>query len=228
LCLFLGLSAVGFPARADMNLSFDSSLTGWTSSDASLVSASNGQATITESSSSMETDLYQTFTVPSGAQSLQFTLVSIFADSPPAIPRDAFGASLLDPITGTTLVSTVPTDPTSDSFYTRDVVQDVVTPSLAAGVSESPVPGTQELVVSLDISSLAAGQQAEILFRLIGGDDLSSSTVTLSDVGVLTSPTQAVPEPSTFFVAGLGILGWLGYALRPRAPARVTSGPGAG
>src|SRR5262249_36175228 len=69
----------------------------------------------------------------------------------------------------------------------------------------------------------------EILVPLIGGGDSSStSAATISDVGIPTSSAQAVPEPSTFFVAGLGILGWLGYALRPRAPAQGTSDPGAG
>src|SRR5437867_12224366 len=84
LCVFLGLSAVGFPARADLSLGFSNGLTGWTSSDAPLVSASNGQATITESASASETDLTLTFAIPTGAQSLQFTLVSVFADSAPA------------------------------------------------------------------------------------------------------------------------------------------------
>src|SRR3954452_19259739 len=78
LCVFLRLSVVGVPARADLSLGFSNGLTGWTSSDASLVEASNGQATITESASALATDLYLTFTIPTGAQSLQFTLVSAF------------------------------------------------------------------------------------------------------------------------------------------------------
>jgi hypothetical protein len=117
----------------------------------------------------------------------------------------------------TTLGSLVPTV-YPDSFNTRDVVTDLVTPVLATGVSESSVPVALARV-AVDISSLAAGQPAEILFRLIAGTDPSSlSTVTLSDVDVITTALgpSVVPEPSTCFLAGLGILGWLGYALRPR------------
>ena len=67
------------------------------------MTASGGLATITESTFASETDLYLNFTVPSGTQSLQFTLNSVFADSTLAnnnangyLP-DAFGASLLNP-----------------------------------------------------------------------------------------------------------------------------------
>jgi hypothetical protein len=83
-----------------------------------------------------------------------------------------------------------------------------VTPGLAAGVSESSVSGALAQV-SVNIPSVLVGQEAEILFRLIGGDSSSSSTVTISDVGVFTSSAHAVPEPSTFFLFGVGILGWL-------------------
>src|SRR5262245_65752161 len=70
-----------------------------------------------------------------------------------------------------------------------------------------------------------AGQQAELLFRLIGGtDSSSSSTVTLSDVNVsAASGPSVVPEPSAFFLGGLGILGGLGYVLCDRG-RRVASG----
>ena len=226
----LCLCPAGSSARADFILGFPNGLAGWsTSGDAGTVTASNGQATIAESTFASETDLFRTFLVPTGAQSLQFTLVSVSPDSAPAsgVTPDAFGASLLDPNT-IPPISLVPTvDPTTDSFYTRDVVDGVTQGQAARGVTVSPPSGTPA-VVSVDISSLAAGQAAEILFRLIGGGDpASSSTVTISDVKVVTGSTPAVPEPGAFLLASLGILGGLGYAHRlqrgrsPEAPGQA-------
>jgi hypothetical protein len=226
LLALLILFAPAVPARADLSLGFSNGLTGWTTAgDSGTVTASGGQATIAESTFASETDLFLNFTVPTGAQSLQFTLNSVFADSTLAANNangylpDSFGASLLNP---TTLASLVPTvDPTTDSFYTRDVV-DGVTQGLAAnGVTVSSLPGSLALI-SVDLSSLNLdGQTAEILFRLTGGTDpSSSSTVTLSDVNVLTQSTVTVPEPNSFILAVLGIVSWIGYRrfhMRPAA-----------
>src|SRR5262249_5576924 len=126
----LGLLSAAAPARADLILGFPNGLAGWsTAGDAGTVTAAGGQATIAESTFAGETDLFLTFTVPAGAQSLRFTLVSVSADSTVAdneangyLP-DFFGASLLNPSTGDPLVPTV--DPSTDSFYTRDVVTGV-------------------------------------------------------------------------------------------------------
>ncbi len=198
-------------ARAGTILGFPNGLSGWsTAGDAGTVTASGGQATITESTFASETDLFLNFTVPTGAQSLQFTLNSVFADSTVAdnnangyLP-DAFGASLLNPNTLASLVPTV--DPTTDSFYTRDVVDGVTQGSAANGVTVSTPPGSLALI-SLDLSSLNLdGQSAEILFRLIGGTDpLSSSTVTISNV-IVNTAGPAVPEPSSIISGLTGML----------------------
>ncbi len=221
----LSLFTAGSSARGDLVLGFPNGLVGWnlpdngftTPGDPGTVTASGGTATIAESVFASETDLTMAFTVPTGARTLRFTLVSVSPDSTLAgnaangyFP-DAFGASLLDPNTGLPLVATVGG---SDSFYTRDVVDGVTQGLAATGAGVSPLSGMPALV-SLDLSSLLAGQQAEILFRLIGGTDpLSSSTVTLSDVNVITA--SGVPEPSTLLLGGLGILAWLGYVRRVR------------
>jgi hypothetical protein len=214
--IFLVLSVWGLPARADLVLGFPNGLTGWslpdngvtTQGDPGTVTISGFQATIAESVFASETDLTLNFTVPTGAQSLQFTLNSLFADSTLAdnsangyLP-DSFGASLLNPSTLASLVPTV--DQSTDSFYTRDVVDGVTQGSAAGGVSVSTPPGTLA-VVALDLSSLNLdGQTAQILFRLVGGTDPdSSSTVTLSNVEVING--ASVPEPSTFVLGSLGI-----------------------
>jgi hypothetical protein len=222
----LSLVAAVSPARADLTpLGFSNGLAGWnlpdngltTQGDIGTVTSTGTTTTIAESTFASETDLTRTFIVPTGAQALQFTLVMSSPDSTAAsgITPDAFGASLLDPNTGLPLSAIVGG---SDSFYTLDVVGGVTQGQAASGVSVSPLSGAPALI-SLDISPLLAGQQAEILFRLIGGGDpLSSSTVTLSDINVIAaSGPSLIPEPSSFFLGGLGVLGWLGYALRFRA-----------
>jgi len=196
--------AVVSPARADLVLGFPNGLTGWslpdngvtTQGDLGTVTISGSQATIAESVFALETDLTMNFTVPTGAQSLRFTLNSVFADSAAAsgVTPDAFGASLLDPNTLSPLVKTV--DPTTDSFYTRDIVDGVTQGSTAPGVTISPLAGTLG-VISVDLSNSGLdGQTAQVLFRLIGGNDpLSTSTVTISDVIVVAG--GSVPEPAS-------------------------------
>jgi len=215
--VFVGLLAMGLPARADLTLGFPNGLTGWsTAGDSGTVTASSGQATIGESLFAAETDLFINFTVPTGAESLQFTLVIVAPDSTlddnlaNGYLPDAFGASLLNPNTLLPLAPTV--DTTTDSFYTRDVVAGVTQGQAASGVTVSSASGVLA-VVSVDLSSLGlAGQQAQVLFRLIGGTDPSrSSTVTLSNVDVIAE-AASVPEPSTFVLASLAFLCWAGFA----------------
>jgi hypothetical protein len=223
----LGLSLAGSSARADQILGFPNGLVGWnTAGDSGTVTAAGGLATIAESNLAAETDLFLAFTIPSGAQSLQFTLNSVAPDSTVAnnnangyLP-DAFGASLLNPSTLASLVPTV--DVTTDSFYTRDVVDGVTQGQAAMGVTVTSPPGILALV-SVDLSALnLGGQSAEILFRLAGGTDpASASTLTLSNVTLIGG--AAVPEPGTLV---LGVLGGLisgGYCWRRRGRARDLS-----
>ena len=234
--LALCVLVAGTPARGDLVLGFPNGLTGWTTPDSSpnpamgdpgTVTASGGQATIAESTFASETDLFLTFTVPSGVQSLQFTLNSVSPDSTVdnnnanGYLPDSFGASLLNPSTLASLVPT--TDPTTDSFYTLDVVGGVTQGQAADGVTVSGGAGVLA-VVSVDLSSLnLTGQTAEILFRLVGGTDpASSSTVTLSDVTVIGA--SSVPEPGTFILGVLGVLCVSGYQWRNRRTARGVSG----
>jgi hypothetical protein len=223
----LVLTMAGSTARADQVLGFPNGLTGWsTAGDSGTVTAAGGLANIAESTFAAETDLFLIFNVPSGAKSLQFTLNSVAPDSTVAennangyLP-DAFGASLLNPSTGASLVPTV--DPSTDSFYTRDVVDGVAQGQSATGVTVTTPPGVLSLV-SVDLSSLnLGGQSAEILFRLVGGTDpASSSTVTLSNVIVIGG--AAVPEPGTFVLGLLGCLFSGGYCWWYRRRAKDPS-----
>jgi len=74
-------------------------------------------------------------------------------------------------------------------------------------------------VVSVKLSCLGlAGQRAQVLFRLIGGTDpSSSSTVTLSNVDVIVA---SVPEPSAFVLASLAFLFCAGFGWRRQSSKR--------
>ncbi len=220
------IAAAGPPARADLILGFPNGLSGWTTAgDSGTLTAAGGLATIAESTFALETDLFLTFTMPSGVQSLQFTLNSVAPDSTVdnnnanGYLPDFFGASLLNPSTLASLVPTV--DSTTDSFYTRDIVDGITQGQAALGVTVT-VPSGDIALVSVDLSSLNLdGQSAEILFRLAGGTDPdSSSSVTISNVIVIGG--ASVPEPSTLL---LGVIGGLftagGYCWRRRRGARA-------
>ena len=78
-------------------------------------------------------------------------------------------------------------------------------------------------VVSVNLTSLSlTGQNAEILFRLVGGTDpASSSSVTLSNVTVVGA--SSVPEPGTLIMGVLGVLCLSAYHWRSRRRASVLS-----
>jgi len=224
MCLAWGFLTGLAPARGDLIVNGDSSngLNGWSVSDSSLVSVVNGHAVISETPTGQEVDLYQSFTVPtSGVTTLSFKLLDLTGD--PGNPVAAFGASLLAGAgtSGSSLVDTVG----GDSFYTQDVGSSGFA---ATGVTLNPASGDLPLLLTLDISSLAAGTEATILFRLISGlsADLGSTnaSVTLDDVSVPTASgpgpgPNPVPEPSTAIIVALGAPVFFAYVRRRRKRA---------
>src|SRR5439155_1302046 len=123
--------------------------------------------------------------IPATAQHLSFTVSFLGFDSLflQGVTPDAFGVALLDPPTWAPLVATV--DSFTDSFYTRDLEQDVTEGLAAAGVVVTPglTPGTWH--ITLDLGNLG-GHAALLAFRLIGGSDGSQlgASVAISDVVV--------------------------------------------
>jgi hypothetical protein len=219
--------AMGSPARADIVLGFPNGLTGWMTPDNNInygdpgtVTSSGGLTTLAQSL--FETDLSINFTIPTGAQSLQFTFNSAFPDSPPTsgVAPDAFNVALLDPTGTFSLVATVPP---SDSFYARDITEGLPNEMYTGDVTLSPLAGTLG-VISLNLASQGLdGQDVQLLFRLISGTDpLSASTVTVSDVLIVTG--AAVPEPSSIIsglTACVGLAGAFGIRSRRRSRAAI-------
>ncbi len=159
-------------------------LGGWVVSDPSYVAVNAGhQAVISESPVDTEVDLYQDFTVPQGAQSLSFTFQVLGAPSVPSGDTpDAFGASLLNPQSLQPLVNTV--NATTDSYYVQDVEQGVTQGQAASGVTVTSGTASGTSVITLDVSALG-GDSARILFRLIGGSDVTGlGAVGVTDVSI--------------------------------------------
>jgi hypothetical protein len=227
LFVFLIGLALDSPARADMVLGFPNGLTGWMTPDNNInygdpgtVTSSGGLTTLAQSL--FETDLSINFTIPTGAQSLQFTFNSAFPDSPPTsgVAPDAFNVALLDPTGTFSLVATVPP---SDSFYTRDITDGLPNEMYTGDVTVSPLAGTLG-VISLNLASQGLdGQNAQLLFRLISGTDpLSASTVTVSDVIIVTG--AAVPEPSSIISGLTAVVVLAGaFAVRSRRRSRAAT-----
>lgn len=214
------LAAAGGVGRADIiNGDFSAGLTGWTVSDSTYVNVVAGQAVMSENPLDTEVLLYQDFTIPTGATALKFTLVTLTTEPDIGFLPDGFGAALLDPVGLTSLVPTV--DAFTDSFYIRDLVDGVTEGEAASGVGVSPSASSLPLTITLDISGIASGTNARILFRLIGGGVSFNASVTLDNVGTSggSPPPGAVPEPASVALGLAGLAVALPYA-RHRAKSR--------
>ncbi len=193
------------PASAFINGGFNQgagNLDGWVLSDPQQVMVNAvHQAVLSESPSAIEVDLYQDFAIPQGAKVLSFTLTGLTFDDtlPSGATPDAFGASLLDPNTQSPLGS--PFNNSTDSYYIQDLVNGVAQGHAATDVTVTPAGGS--LRITLDVSALQ-GQDAELLFRLVGGSDVTQlkGSVGISDVtigGVVTSTTTTAADQAAPF-----------------------------
>ncbi len=178
-------------------------LTGWSDTSPPYVTVNAAQqAVIKESPSAPEVDLYQDFLIPAGATTLSFTIDGFTFDNsvPSGVTPDAFGASLLDPVSQAPIAGTA--DGFTDSFFIQDVIPGS-TGEAATGVIVTPgaVAGTER--ITLDVSSLG-GKGARLVFRFIGGSDLRQlmGSAAISDVGFTgfstTTLTSDAPSGSVY------------------------------
>jgi VCBS repeat-containing protein len=139
--------------------------------------------------------LETTFSIPEGAVSLQFTLVSaLLGDNGGGIP-DAFEVSLRDPASGASLV------PVAEGLSQTDALLSFQADGTVFFGANATVPGTATsgaawsqqlpLVVSIDLSKLSAGTAATLRFDLLGFGEAGSS-VAVDDV-FLTQQSSLEP-----------------------------------
>jgi hypothetical protein len=212
--LFLALT----PARADflVNGDFSNGMSGWKPSDSKLVTVNAAhQVVIHESATAAAVTFSQDFTLPTGAKSLSFILVSTTLDT--GIPPDAFNVALLDPKTQASLVPTF--DKNTDAYYIRDLVQGAPTNNAAKGVTLTKMGGGA-MLIDLDISAVG-GQDGRLLFRLVGGGNNTNDTVTFSSVQVDGSSSGGVvPAPNSLLLVCSALLTLAAYGFKRRLAVR--------
>jgi hypothetical protein len=189
---------------------------GWTAKGNVAVNA--GTATLTENPN-VFSGLLQTFTIPTGATALRFTVYPSFVANSFG-PPDAFEAALLNPMTGASLLS-APTGLTmTDAFLN---VQTSGRTFFSAETQVTGVPASGQtatagspLVVTVSLAGLTAGTQATLDLDLLGfgppGSAVQIANVQLlgpdgNHAPVAANDTYATPEGQQLVVsAAAGVL----------------------
>ncbi len=163
-----------------VNGDFSAGLTGWqvqaigqaAGQTSGTIRANSGYAQLTENNSFLTT-LSQTFVIPPNPQTIEFDLVALGLDpSAPGQLPDAFEGSLLTD----NATSLVPTHQANSTAFVNFGSGTVI--SKATGVS---IVGTK---VTLNITGVAPGTRATLLFDLIGNPNGVRSTATIDNVRI--------------------------------------------
>ncbi|EAZ91245.1 VCBS [Crocosphaera chwakensis CCY0110] len=137
----------------------------------------NGQALLTEGSPFLS-NLSQTFIIPEGAKTLQFTLVDAQLGTTQSFPSDAFEVALLDAHSLTSLVDTIDELSFTDAFFN---LQNTGTTYLGNDIQLTHGTDNSPRTFSIDISHLTPGTEATLYFDLLGFGD-NDSRVLIDDV----------------------------------------------
>lgn len=167
-------------AKQIQSLGFDEDLSGWTrkefgGSPEGRGSVTNGSAILHEGDSFL-VGLEQTFVIPPDATSLQFSFTDLQFDTADSISiNDAFEAALVDE-QGRSLVHAIASG--RDAFFNITEGQNA---SLGRG---SQITGQGVQNVSVDLSALAPGSVAKLIFRLVNNDSDTTTSVRILDVHI--------------------------------------------
>jgi choice-of-anchor C domain-containing protein len=175
-----------------MQFSFD--LFGWTVAESGGSAGNRGsvigttEGAVLREGNSFQTTLSRSFLMPSAPSVLSFAFSSQqFDQTDNGFVRDAFEVALLDD-RGRPLVDSITSG--RDAYFNQ-------TEGNTAAVRGKGVT-TQGETVTVDLSSVAAGTVATLVFRLINNDRDTGSTVTVRSVGLPS--TDATIAPVKFFV----------------------------
>ncbi|MEM8777890.1 MAG: DNA/RNA non-specific endonuclease [Cyanobacteria bacterium P01_G01_bin.49] len=161
---------------------------GWTTRGATTIL--NGQALLTEGSPFLS-NLSQTFIVPEGSKTLQFTLVDAQLGATQFFPSDAFEVALLDAHSLTSLVDTIDELSFTDAFLN---LQNTGTTYLGDDVQLPHATGNSPRTFFIDISHLTLETEATLFFDLLGFGD-NDSRVSSDRTGI--SPRRVCQRYST-------------------------------
>ncbi|WP_425365349.1 PKD domain-containing protein [Gloeothece verrucosa] len=155
----------------------------------------NGQAVLRETSPLLS-NFSQSFVIPQGAKTLQFTLVNSDLDSSTLAPGDAFEAALLDANTLTPLVGTASGLTQTDSFLNlQSTGKAYFSPKVkinGATTSGDVIGLNSSRTVKVDLTGISAGTVAKLYFDLLGFGTKEGS-VTIDNVVILSEGDQQVP-----------------------------------
>ncbi|MDB5349719.1 MAG: repeat protein, partial [Planctomycetota bacterium] len=160
---------------------------GWTVYGAG--SIAGGMAMLGENSSEL-TEFSQTFVIPQGTTTLQFTLPQFnLKSNGPNSPPDAFEIALLDSKTKTSLVGTALGLGQTDAFLNVQQTGEVY-----AGAQVGIVAQGGSRMVTADLRGVPAGTTATLYFDLLGFGS-ATSTVGLTNVSItgVASPQNHPP-----------------------------------
>ncbi|MEM8778992.1 MAG: PKD domain-containing protein, partial [Cyanobacteria bacterium P01_G01_bin.49] len=166
---------------------------GWTTRGATTIL--DGQAILSEGSPFLS-NLSQTFIIPEGAKTLQFTLVDAQLGSTQFFPSDAFEVALLDAHSLTSLVDTIDELSFTDAFFN---LQNTGKTYLGDDVQLAHVTGNSPRTFFIDMSHLTPGTEATLFFDLLGFGD-NDSRVLIDDVMISTEsviPPTTINDPIT-------------------------------
>jgi DNA/RNA endonuclease G (NUC1)/PKD repeat protein len=147
----------------------------------------NGQAVLSEASPYLS-NFKQTFIIPEGARSLQFTLTDIDLDASDLAPGDAFEAALLDAQTHQSLVGTATGLTQTDAFFNLQHTGNAYFSnrvSLAGVTTSGSLTNLTGRTVKVDLTGIAPGTTATLYFDLLGFGSQAGS-VSIDDVRILT------------------------------------------
>ncbi|WP_422925495.1 putative Ig domain-containing protein [Singulisphaera sp. PoT] len=179
---------VGTATQSLIHCGFAGDLSGWNVSQdggsdpgKGTVTPTDGHALLREGDSFL-VNIATGFTIPAGATKLQFDLDSLdFDTASTGSVRDAFEVALVDS-QGRPIVPTIGNG--RDAFYNRTEGLD------AALGSGTTVSGS---IVSVDLSGVAVGTAARLVFRLVNNDEDTETHAEIGCVVVVAGEASFVP-----------------------------------
>ncbi|MDC0935965.1 S8 family serine peptidase [Pirellulales bacterium] len=166
------------------------------------IEVDNGQVVLSESSDLL-TGLRQSFTLPEGAEALQFTIVTAELPASFNAPPDVFEVALLNADTMQSLAITPAALSNIDAFLNIQGSGEVyfgdgvVVPGATA--SGDVLSLDEPLTVSVDVSHIPAGTPLTLYFDLLGFGDIDAQIVIddvrftgLDEPGIIVSPTDGL------------------------------------
>ncbi|WP_425428931.1 PKD domain-containing protein, partial [Aphanothece hegewaldii] len=148
----------------------------------------NSKAILTENSPLLS-NFSQTFIIPEGAKTLQFTLTATELGHSHLAPPDAFEVALLEANTLTPLVGTSIGLSQTDSFFNLQANGTAYFNNFVKSNSTTPSGRT----ISVDISHLSPGTLATLYFDLLGFGK-RDSRIEIDRVRILTDSGELAPE----------------------------------